>query len=176
MEKTVSSKSTPEKVIHPLDKTLSSISRGISWFGGLILMGIVVLIVIDVTLRYVFNRPFSFSIEVIGIALVVVVFASILLCTASRGHLVIDVLVSRFSPRGQAITDAVMHFLSIGVCIIIAWRSIVYAVYLSEIGYVSTLLKMPLYPFSLFIAFCSCLMTLILLLDFFKYTIAGGRK
>jgi|WetSurMetagenome_2_1015567.scaffolds.fasta_scaffold180931_2 TRAP-type transport system small permease protein len=176
MEKTVRSRIAIEKAIHPLEKTLSNISRAISWFGGLILVGIIALIVIDVTLRYVFNRPFSFTIEVVELALVVAVFSSILLCTFSRGHLVIDVLVARFSKRGQAITNAIMHFLCIGVCVIIAWRSIVYAIYLSEIGNVSTLLKMPLYPFALFIALCSCLMTLILLVDFFRYVFEGRQK
>jgi TRAP-type C4-dicarboxylate transport system permease small subunit len=176
LEKTVRSRIPIEKAIHPLEKTLSGIGRVISWFGGLVLVGIIALIVIDVTLRYVFNRPFSFTIEVVELALLVVVLSSILLCTISRGHLVIDVLVARFSKRGQAIINAIMHFLCVGVCVIIAWRSIVYAIYLSEIGNVSTLLKMPLYPFSLFIAFCSSLMAVILLVDFFRYVIEGGQK
>jgi TRAP-type C4-dicarboxylate transport system permease small subunit len=166
VEKTIHEKAGVEKITRDADKTLINISRIGSWLGGLVLTGVVALTIIDVTLRYVFNRPFSFSIEVVQIALVVVVFCSVLLCSALRGHLAIDVLVSRFPRKGQAVTSSIVHFLSIGVFAIFTWRSIVYALNMASMGNVTTLLKIPLYPFALFIALCSFLVMLMIIIDF----------
>ena len=60
--------------------------------GGWVLMALMVYTVVDVVLRYVFNRPFSGSLEVTEFAMSVIVFLGIAYCGWIGGHVAVDIL------------------------------------------------------------------------------------
>lgn len=133
--------------------------------GEVALGGIVLMIVVDVILRYGFDRPLSFSIELVEVALSLVVFFGITVCTARRGHILIDILVTRFPERVQATVESFVHFLGAGLFGIIAWQIFTHAVHIKEIGNVTLMLKLPYYPFILIAGICSMLASLLLCLQ-----------
>jgi TRAP-type C4-dicarboxylate transport system permease small subunit len=88
-----------------------------------------------------------------------------------KGHISIDILVSRFSPRVQAILDTATDFVSLAMFALVTWRTIKYAQLLYESNDVSGVLRLPVYPF-LFVAsigtFMFCLAMLSSLLQSLK--------
>ena len=126
-------------------------------------------IVADVFLRYVFNRPLAYTLELVEIALSLVVFFGVVVCTARQGHIEMNILVVRLPKRAQLAIDCFVYFLCTGLFVVIAWRVFAYAMHTQQIGTVTTILKVPLYPSLLVIALCSVLVTLLLLSQFVHY-------
>ena len=137
--------------------------------GEVALGGIVLMIVIDVILRYGFDRPLAFSIELVEVALLLVVFFGIAVCTAQRSHVLIEILVMRFPRRLQAITESLVHFLGATLFGIAAWRIFTYAILVKEMGNVTMMLRLPYYPFILIAGICSTLVSLLLWLHFAQF-------
>jgi TRAP-type C4-dicarboxylate transport system permease small subunit len=121
------------------------------------------LIVADVTLRYVFNQPLAYSLEVVELALSVVVFFGIVMCTARQGHVAIDIVVTRFSPRVKAAINSFVYFLSTGIFGVLAWRLFVQGINIQQAGKMTPILKIPQYPLILVFALCSVLVALLFL-------------
>jgi TRAP-type C4-dicarboxylate transport system permease small subunit len=152
-----------KKVANFLEKTLSLVSLRVSNFGVGVLLIMGLLVVVDVILRRAFNSPLSFSLEIIEIMLVVVVFFAVAYTGVLRGHVSIDVLVSRFPPKAQAITNVFIYFLSFGLFGIICWGSIIYGLHIRDIGQGTGILEIPYYPFVFVVAFGSLLLALVIL-------------
>lgn len=163
---------SPSRVERALYQT-SEIGRLVS---EVALGGLVSLTVVDIILRYVFNNPLAYTVELVGLALAIVVFFGIVVCTAQRGHVNINVLLTRFPRRVQAAINSFFYFLSAGIFGVIAWRSVVYAMQTQDMNLVSTMLKLPYYPFILVIALCSLLTGLLFLSQFIHFVVETVRK
>ena len=59
--------------------------------GGWVLVALMGYTVLDVVLRYVFNRPFSGSLEVTEFAMALIVFLGIAYCGWIGGHVAVDI-------------------------------------------------------------------------------------
>jgi len=133
--------------------------------GLAILLLMMFLTVGDVVGRYFFNAPISGTFELTNFMLALVVFFSIGYTQLRRGHISIDVVVSRFSPRAQAVIDSITYLFSLGLFSLVTWQSAVYASRLFEGHNVSGVLSLPVYPFVITVAFGSLLFCLVLLVD-----------
>lgn len=98
----------------------------------------------DVSMRYLFRKPIMGSTELIEVMMVVVVFLALSWSAVTGGHLKVDLLISRLSPRVQAIVDSITMFAGLGTLVIITWRSSLDSM---DVQTVSPLLKFPMYPF-----------------------------
>lgn len=95
------------------------ISAGLS---SSIIMAMMVLITVDVILRYIFNRPIPGSYNLVQFLLVGVVFLSIAYVQSQRGHVKMDVATSWMSAKNQKAIDVFGHVLGIVLFSIIAWQ------------------------------------------------------
>lgn len=105
-----------EQGIRKVEKILSTIS-------GFLLVGLMVLGAADVIGRYVFNRPIMGTFEISEILMAVMVFLGWAYTQAQRGHIRVDLLVSRYPPRLQAMVEFVILFLVLVVFCLIAWKA-----------------------------------------------------
>ena len=112
-----------------------------------------------------FNSPLSWSLEVVQVMLVVVVFFSVAYCGAKKAHVSIDALVSRFPPKAQAVIDVFTYFLGVLLFAFMAWGSAVSAMDKWHTHCITGILPIPIYPFAIVVAFGSLLLTLILLVQ-----------
>src|ERR1700752_2847211 len=69
-----------------------SFLRLLALIGGWGIVALMVYTVADVVLRYIFNRPFSGSIEVTEFAMSAIVFLGIAWCGWVGGHVAVDIL------------------------------------------------------------------------------------
>lgn len=164
------------ELLHRVERTLYRASN----IGGLasefLLGGVVLLIVLEIVRRYIFNRPLAYTVELVEMGLSIIVFLAIAVCTVERGHINIDILLKRFPRRAQAAINSFFYLLCAGVFGLIAWRSVVYAMQLQSISQVSMILKLPYYPFVLVIALCALLTSLVFLSQFIHFVVEAERK
>lgn len=136
--------------------------------GLAILLLMMFLTVGDVVGRHFFKSPISGTYELTNFMLALVVFFAIAYTQVRKGHISIDVIVSRFSPRAQAIIDSITYFFSLGLFSLVTWQSAVHAIRLFEGHNVSGVLSWPVYPFVIAVAVGSLLFCLVLLVNLLR--------
>jgi len=95
------------------------------WLGNIfswLIIPLVLMVVTEVTLRYVFHRPtiFAWDVNVQLQGFIVVLGGGYVLL--HNGHVSMDILVSRFSPRRRALIDVIMTLFLIGSVSLLLWR------------------------------------------------------
>ena len=86
-----------------------------------ILFAMMLLTVVDVVLRYVFNRPIASAFELTELMLVVLIFAGLPLVSLANEHAVMDFIDRLFGARGQRRFEALVHALSAAFMFLLTW-------------------------------------------------------
>lgn len=159
---------------NPLKLTVLAIAvrrlcRRIFLVGGVgCMLGMVLLILYDVGMRNLFNRPLMSSYELVMFLMVVVVFTA-LSYTQSEGSIVkIELMVSRLPKKVQAFFEMGTSLLSLGLFLLIAWRNVVRSIELHHEHLISPILHVPVYPFYLVVGFGTGLLSLVLFVEFLE--------
>ncbi len=87
----------------------------------MILLAMLLGVVFATFSRYLANKPFAWIIDLSGYALVFVAFLAAPWLMGRRGHVNIDLLIVRFSPKVQKYWTAVVGFVMIPVAALIAY-------------------------------------------------------
>jgi TRAP-type C4-dicarboxylate transport system permease small subunit len=164
------------EALHRVERILYRTSDIGRLVGEFVLGGMVLLIVADIVLRYIFNSPLSYSLELVEVGLAVVVFFAIVVCTADRGHINIDIFLKRFPERAQAAINSFFYLICTGLFGLLVWRCTLYAMRLQDMGQVTMMLRVPYYPFVLVMALCSLLASLVFLSQFIRFVVKAVRK
>lgn len=127
------------------------------------------LITADVILRYFFRSPILGSTEMIEFTMVIAVFFAIAYTGSQKGHINVDVLTAKLSPRGQSIAAFVTTLVGLALFALTTWQSILFALAQRERGVTSPILHVPIPPLVLIVAFGCALLALVLLAQLFDY-------
>jgi TRAP-type C4-dicarboxylate transport system permease small subunit len=157
------------QVIHHLNLRIKPLVRIISSIAAAILVAMMLLTAMDVLLRYFFNRPIGGAMEITEYMMVILVSLGLAYCGFVKGHVSVEVLTSRFSPKGQSILNCITYFLSFGFFSLITWQSIKYIRLMFESNLVSAVLHIPTFPFIAMLSLGSFVFSLVLLADFLDY-------
>ncbi|MBW2030269.1 MAG: TRAP transporter large permease subunit [Deltaproteobacteria bacterium] len=144
------------------------LSRVINGAGVFLLLAIMFLLVAEVISRRFFSRSFTGTYEVVQFMLVTLVFLGVAYTGTKKDHIVVDLVLSRFSPRFQHLVDSLTTFLSFSLLGLITWRNILRARELWLKGEVSYLLSVPFFPFYYLLAFGCAVLSLVLLVQFLE--------
>lgn len=164
-----------------LDRTASILGRSIPFSKAITFIGVSVLfltaclIFVDVVLRYVFNSPITGVSETSGLALVVVTFFSLAYTQSLKGHVSIDLLTERLSPKSQVVINNIIYFLCVGTFLLAVWQSLTFTLYTKEANMTIPLLDVPVFPFAAVVPFGFILLTVVLLRDLFNNVAEGVR-
>jgi TRAP-type C4-dicarboxylate transport system permease small subunit len=162
---------------HALRRIIHRCSRVVYIIGGAGgMVALMFLIVADVCLRYLFNRPIASSNELVMFLMAVVVFSALSYTETANGHVIIDLVVSRFSSGVKTVVRGVMSILSLALFALIAQQNIVRAKALQIEGLRSPILHVPVYPFYLFVAFGCALLCVVLLIHLLVSLIPKGEE
>ena len=135
-----------------LDRILQPIGLVFAYLGGASVALMMLLVAVDVVLRYMFSMPLSFSCEFTQILLLIVVFLGIGYCGIRKTHIAIDVVVSRLPKGAQLVLAPVGDFLSLSLLTAITWEAIVQAKIFINFSQTTSGLHVP---FSLLLALLS---------------------
>jgi TRAP-type C4-dicarboxylate transport system permease small subunit len=160
--------------------TMESFAQGIkSWLFPIVrfvdritwitLFGMMIMTMTDVLLRKFTNFSILGSVELTELMMVVIVFCSLAQCEADDGHIKVDLIYKRFSPRIRAVLDITTQFLCCVLFCVMAWALYLQAVDMKEWGEVTIDLNWPVYPFVYVASFGCILLALVL---FFKFLVA----
>lgn len=148
-----------------ISKAVSWLTARVSYIGQAVLMVMVLLVVVDIILRRFFNSPLPWSLEVIQVMLVVVVFFSVAYCGTQKAHVSIDVVTSRLPSKARTAIDILTHILGIVILVYMAWGGIVSAIGKFNDHRVTGILPIPIYPFVFVVAFGCILLALVILVQ-----------
>jgi len=117
-----------------------------------ILFAMMLLTVVDVVARYLFNRPLAGAFEVTELMLVVLIFAGLPLVSHADEHAVMD-FVDRLLPApARRRLQRLVHALSAAVMLLLAWLVWRKAARISAYGDATDVLRILYGPFVYFMA------------------------
>ena len=124
--------------------TLSRIFVAIAAAG---LLAMMFLTAFDVVMRYVFNQPVRGAMEVVEYLMAIVVSFSIAWCAHEKAHVSVDLFMTRFSGKVQALVHIFTSCIAMLFVFFMTWHNILHIkdVYASNIT--SAVLGIPVYPF-----------------------------
>ena len=157
-----------ERLIHRLSLWLDWVARGA-------MTAILLLSIANIVSAAVWAPIFG-TYELVGFLTVVTLSCAIAYCTVNDGHVAVDVLVSRFSLRTQAIFDVVVGILSVGIFVILGWQTALYATNMWQKGELSGTLMWPFYPLVYCISFGCFVTCLVLLVNLGKAVVRATKK
>ena len=91
------------------------------WVAGILLVTAMLTVSFDVIMRYFLNRPAMWSTEVCEYILLLIALFSAPWILREGGHVKVELLVSQFQPRTQALVGAIMCLLGAMVMAVIGW-------------------------------------------------------
>lgn len=142
-----------------LDRTSRALGNGVRRLaiaGGLVLMGLMLLTVADVTLRK-FAEPIEGAQDISESGLIVVVFLAMAYSGWTGGHIAVDLIGSVIKGRALDMLDVVVRAFCGLFFAVVAWQSLIQGLDALEFGDGFNVLAIPHYPFYFMIAFGSLL-------------------
>jgi len=159
-----------------LSRVVEPVSRVWHYVGAGILAIMMFLTAADVALRYCFNRPIMGSYELTGFMMALLISFSLAYCGVKKGHVVVDLAISRFPQRTQAIIGSITCLFSLVLLSLITWQCVIYVKLLFYSHYSSTVLLIPFFPFVGAVAFGIGIFCLVVLRDFFDFLSQAVQK
>ena len=143
-------------------KIINTLSRIMNIAASAVLAAMMLLTVSDVVLRYFLKKPILGATEITESMMACLAFLALAWCAAERSHLKVDLVVARFSPRVQAAMDSLTLLAGLAVVAVMAWRSLVEGLAVRQLNIVSSLIRIPAYPFYFVIALGAAMLSLVI--------------
>ena len=126
----------------------------------LLMPALLILILLDITLRNLFTSTLVWSHEVSGLLLLSIFFIDLPYCLFKGEYLKVDLLYNYFSPVGQILAQKVALLCCFLVSVFLVWQAFVGVQDMFEFEETALTLSIPLWPFSAMIAVSGALMAL----------------
>jgi len=145
-------------------KGIRRMNYAICAIGMAMVIPLMLLTFADVMLRGFFNKPIPGTFEISQYMLAFFILLGAAYTQQVRGHVGVNFITSRLSPRLQAVCEIVTTLLSLFIIAILVWQGWVEGI--AEKA-VSDQLRIPQYPFKVLVAVGAFLLWLELLIDLF---------
>jgi TRAP-type C4-dicarboxylate transport system permease small subunit len=119
---------------------------------SIILAAMMLLTVADVFLRWIFKAPIIGTTEITESMMACIAFFALAWCAVEKSHLKVDLVIDRLPARMQGLIDTVTTLAGLCLVALFAWRSFLEGRAVQELNLVSSLIKIPAYPFYYIIA------------------------
>ncbi|MFC1863806.1 TRAP transporter small permease [Thermodesulfobacteriota bacterium] len=163
-------------IIDSLYKVIKPASRVVNGVGMIMMTVMMIFVTLDVTLRKLFDSPILGSIEITQLMLAICVSFGLAQCTIDKGHVIIDLVISRLKRRIKALLGIVTGLLAFGSCVLVTWQLFNYIFIIKEVNNVTNILKIPMWPFVALVTFGFVLFCLVLFVHFLEYILEGSEK
>ncbi len=121
---------------------------------------LVVLVTIDVTMRYFFNSSLYAATEVGTLLLLVVFFASLPYCTFGRQHVYMELVYVRLKGRSRWLADLLAASVGLVFMIVFVWQAVRGLGEMIRYGDGAELIDLPYWPFALVLVVSGVLVAL----------------
>jgi TRAP-type transport system small permease protein len=149
-------------------KVTDYLVRVLRIIGGACLAGMMLITCTDVVLR-AFGHPIFGSIDVVKFLAVLVLACAMPITHREGGHIGVDLLVQKFSPRTQSVVDSITSLVALVLFAVVSWEMWLYARELAIKGEVSMTIEIPVYPFIYCVSICFGIFCLTILVDLINH-------
>ena len=149
-------------------KIIESVSHTLNVLAMVILAAMMLFTVADVSMRYILNKPIAGSVELTKFMLVGLVCFGLAWCTVKGRHVKVELFMSRFSPRVQAVFDSINYLVGLGLYGLISWQTFSESFRVWEMNFVTGTLRVPLFPFYWVLAFGCAVLCLAIVTQMIK--------
>ena len=156
------------KLVQQITNIIKPVIRFGGHISGVAMMAIILVTVLDVFLRYVFNRPILGTIEITEYLMVVLSFLAIASCAMDKGHVTVDLLFQRLKKRWKTIYEAFGFLLCLILYVPMTYVFIPEARNVALIDERSEILGIPAFPFYVVVIIGCALVTIVLLIELFN--------
>ena len=165
-----------EKSQNPLTHINERATLWLARIGSVGLAAMMFLTLFDVIGR-AFDHPITGSVEVTELIMGLMIYLGVGYTTFLRGHIRVDILVTNFSPRNQAILDSFTGIVALAITILISWHLFGLASGLLANNDTTQIWEISLWPFGFVMAAASVLMvTAIIFHVLISLAVATGRR
>lgn len=144
---------------------IGKLSKLLDTIAGGVMVGAMTLVVLNIILRNFFKSPILGTYEYVGFLTALMIGLSLAYCAYQNFHIAVGFVVEKFSPRVQALIDAVMGLAAFVFLIFSTWHLGKYAHSMALTGEVSPTTRTPFYPFIYAVAFGLFVLCLVLLVQ-----------
>jgi TRAP-type C4-dicarboxylate transport system permease small subunit len=153
--------------MHSLDKLIQKLGKMLALVGGVFLVAMIGLTCANILFRTVWF-PIRGTFEFMGYFGAIVTAFALAYTEMKRGHIAVDVLVHRFSPKTQRFLVVVNSLVGFAFFAIATWYIIEKASVLRRTGEVTETLQIIYYPFTYAVALGFGVLSLMLLVNALK--------
>jgi C4-dicarboxylate transporter DctQ subunit len=100
-----------DKVFRTMESIVKGFNKVLVFTASLMMAGLMIIVCVDLTLRYFFNSPLLWGTEVTEILLLYITFLGMAWVFREDGHVVIDVFTSQVAGKKKKILNGVSYFL-----------------------------------------------------------------
>ena len=128
------------KVANIFDRTIDVATL----LAGILIIFMMLSVGADVVLRYFLGRPIGWVKEVAEYILLYIPFLVAAWVLRREGHVKMDFVLNRFSPKTQSMVNAITSLISAVICFLLTWYGVKTTWYFFQVGYVTpTVLRVP---------------------------------
>lgn len=125
-------------------KIIEHISKIVLYVAMFMMVGMMLLTVADVFMRYVFNDPIQGTVEITQNVMVILPLG-MAVCALELKHIKLDIVVTRLPEQARAILEIITLLGGIWIMVFLTWAGIETGI--SSIKYKTMYLKLPELPF-----------------------------
>lgn len=134
-----------------LSNKLHLTSRYLRYIGSISLAAMMFLTTADVAGRYFFNSPILGAFEITEYLMSLLVFSFLAYTQSEKGHISVDIVFDRLPQRLKCVVYRFNHLACLLIMLFVTRMGVQRAIELAHSGERSTLLKIPVYPFAMFL-------------------------
>jgi TRAP-type C4-dicarboxylate transport system permease small subunit len=157
-------------------KKRRSFSTYLSYIGNFALAAMMLLATVDVIGRYFFNAPVLGAYEITEYLMLIMVFSFLALAQSAKVHISVDIVFNRLPARLQPVLERLNHLICLMMMILVSWMSIQRIWELRRTGEQSLLLKIPDYPFAIFLVIGCLAFSIEFFKDVFRSTHSDAQR
>jgi TRAP-type C4-dicarboxylate transport system permease small subunit len=131
------------RILAIIDRVVQAVAL---YCGSILLAGLMVMIITDVTGRYLFNAPLFGSLDLAVVLLVLIVACAIGYGGRTGAHVTADMVTTVVGPRFEWISGILIKALAAAITAIWAWRLWVTGTTAGRLGESTQLLNIPFEP------------------------------
>jgi len=127
-------------------RVFDRVNNYLTALAGVMVLILMLIVCMEVVLRYFFSRPTSWVVEVSEYILLFLPFLVGAWILRNEGHVKMDLLLVRLNRKGRAFLAAITSFVSSLICALLTFFGIKVTIYFYSVGYTTpTVLRLPKY-------------------------------
>jgi TRAP-type C4-dicarboxylate transport system permease small subunit len=130
-------------------------------FGSILIIFVMLLICAQIVMRRFLGQSIFWAIDISEFSLIYIPFLGAAWLLRKDGHVIIEVVITRFRPRGQAMIHFINSIIGGAACVVITWYGTAVTWDFHQLSYtMDTLLAPPMWPLTIIIPIGGFLLTI----------------